>query len=288
MPDPSSRSATTKQKDKSQILCGQQRYKQRVYDNLRAQQRIMSNDTNERQVGILRGRNDTKQKDTSGTSRSQRHVRDIHCDPSHVQQRHKQKDKSILLRSVTTQTEIHCDPSAQQRQSRKTSDPSAVSNDTNRKTRSGPFRGQQRHKQRDKDRSFTFQQRHKQKDKSGSFAVIHCSGYLKVQRYAVDTSPYDSCFQNMGLVAVGHSLPPSAITEIKMYSNMFMFRANMDLRLIFLDARFESIEKQLWRNKQNDRPVRDSEIKAVLSQLFKTDQWLPLAGHVSEDVTSHA
>ncbi|GBN33728.1 hypothetical protein AVEN_97319-1 [Araneus ventricosus] len=51
---------------------------------------------------------------------------------------------------------------------------------------------------------------------------------------------------------------------------------------------FESIEKQLWRNKQNDRPISDSEIKAVLSQLFKTDQWLPAAGHVSEDVTSHA
>ncbi|GBN77749.1 hypothetical protein AVEN_153661-1 [Araneus ventricosus] len=51
---------------------------------------------------------------------------------------------------------------------------------------------------------------------------------------------------------------------------------------------FESIKKQLWRNKQNDRPISDSEIKAVLSQLFKTDQWLPPAGHVSEDVTSHA
>ncbi|GBL65525.1 hypothetical protein AVEN_161968-1 [Araneus ventricosus] len=51
---------------------------------------------------------------------------------------------------------------------------------------------------------------------------------------------------------------------------------------------FESIKKQLWRNKQNDRPISDSEIKAVLSQLFETDQWLPPAGHVSEDVTSHA
>ncbi|GBN15634.1 hypothetical protein AVEN_85543-1 [Araneus ventricosus] len=51
---------------------------------------------------------------------------------------------------------------------------------------------------------------------------------------------------------------------------------------------FESIEKQLWRNKQNDRPISDSEIKAVLSQLIKTDQWLPPEGHVSEDVTSHA
>ena len=43
--------------------------------------------------------------------------------------------------------------------------------------------------------------------------------------------------QNMGLVAVGHSLPPSAITELKLHSNMFMFRASLDLRLIFLDAR---------------------------------------------------
>ncbi|GBO08733.1 hypothetical protein AVEN_255749-1 [Araneus ventricosus] len=51
---------------------------------------------------------------------------------------------------------------------------------------------------------------------------------------------------------------------------------------------FESMKTQLWRNKQNDGPISDSEIKAVLSQLFKTDQWLPPAGHVSEDVTSHA
>ncbi|KAG8190486.1 hypothetical protein JTE90_006661 [Oedothorax gibbosus] len=76
---------------------------------------------------------------------------------------------------------------------------------------------------------------------SGGYKVIHCSGYLKVQRYNMDSSPYESCFQNMGLVAVGHSLPPSAITEIKMYSNMFMFRANMDLRLIFLDARVTNL-----------------------------------------------
>ncbi|GBM78710.1 hypothetical protein AVEN_25769-1 [Araneus ventricosus] len=51
---------------------------------------------------------------------------------------------------------------------------------------------------------------------------------------------------------------------------------------------FENIEKQLWRNKQNGRPISNSEIKAVLSQLFKTDQWLRPAGHVSEDETSHA
>ena len=77
--------------------------------------------------------------------------------------------------------------------------------------------------------------------------VIHCSGYLKVRPFPVNdmASAYDATggsgggvqLQNMGLVAVGHSLPPSAITELKLHSNMFMFRASLDLRLIFLDAR---------------------------------------------------
>lgn len=46
-----------------------------------------------------------------------------------------------------------------------------------------------------------------------------------------------SCVQNLGLVAVGHSLPSSSITEIKLNQNMFMFRASMELKLIFLDDR---------------------------------------------------
>ncbi|XP_010767821.1 single-minded homolog 1-A-like [Notothenia coriiceps] len=50
-------------------------------------------------------------------------------------------------------------------------------------------------------------------------------------------SPFDGCYQNVGLVAVGHSLPPSAVTEIKLHSNMFMFRASLDMKLIFLDSR---------------------------------------------------
>jgi hypothetical protein len=58
-----------------------------------------------------------------------------------------------------------------------------------------------------------------------------------VKPFPLDTAPYDSCLQNVGLVAVGHSLPPSAITEIKLHCNMFMFRASLDLKLIFLDAR---------------------------------------------------
>ncbi|UXI22261.1 hypothetical protein NH340_JMT08204 [Sarcoptes scabiei] len=81
---------------------------------------------------------------------------------------------------------------------------------------------------------------------AGGYKVIHCSGYVKTrQRHPssassvaiVDHDDQNRCCCNLGLVAVGHSLPPSAITEIKMYSNMFMFRASLDLKLIFLDAR---------------------------------------------------
>lgn len=67
--------------------------------------------------------------------------------------------------------------------------------------------------------------------------VIHCSGYLKIKHLQMDEAHYDACYANLGLCAVGHSLPTSAITEIKMYNNMFMFRASQDLRLIFLDSR---------------------------------------------------
>ncbi|XP_016332347.1 single-minded homolog 1-like [Sinocyclocheilus anshuiensis] len=68
---------------------------------------------------------------------------------------------------------------------------------------------------------------------SGGYKVIHCSGYLK-------TSALD-CYQNVGLVAVGHTLPPSAVTDIKLHSNMFMFRASLDMKLIFLDSRVSEL-----------------------------------------------
>ncbi|KAM7398667.1 hypothetical protein PAMA_006531 [Pampus argenteus] len=71
----------------------------------------------------------------------------------------------------------------------------------------------------------------------GGYKVIHCSGYLKVCQYMMDMPLYESCYQTVGLVAVGHSLPPSGVTEIKLHSNMFMFRASLDFKLIFLDSR---------------------------------------------------
>ena len=85
--------------------------------------------------------------------------------------------------------------------------------------------------------------------------MIHCSGYLKVKNSATDNlqfpneqtrfhSKFDkklshknmnrsiltfwpncsTSLPSVGFVAVAHSLPPSSITEIKMHSNVFMFR----------------------------------------------------------------
>ncbi|XP_056323583.1 single-minded homolog 2 [Danio aesculapii] len=73
---------------------------------------------------------------------------------------------------------------------------------------------------------------------SGGYKVIHCSGYLQVRPLVLDVSVCQSCCQ---LVAVAHSLPPSGLTEIKLHSNMFMFRASLDLKLIFLDSRVSEL-----------------------------------------------
>ena len=65
--------------------------------------------------------------------------------------------------------------------------------------------------------------------------MIHCSGYYKIPYYASDQ--FDPGYNSPYLVAFGHSLSSSAITEIKMNNTMFMFRASLDFKLIFLDSR---------------------------------------------------
>jgi single-minded-like protein len=89
---------------------------------------------------------------------------------------------------------------------------------------------------------------------TSGFKVIHCSGYLKVKQFNLDTlSCYgpatnntENCYQNIGLVAYGYSLPSCSITEIRLYSNMFMFRAGQDLKLLFLDSRLEFIKNRIF------------------------------------------
>ncbi|UYV75101.1 SIM2 [Cordylochernes scorpioides] len=84
---------------------------------------------------------------------------------------------------------------------------------------------------------------------AGGYKVIHCSGYLKARLHR-------GRVQNAGLVAVGHTLPASSLTEVRLYSTMFMFRADLDLRFSFMDPRVccltgydcqELIEKTLYQ-----------------------------------------
>ncbi|XP_053979895.1 single-minded homolog 2 isoform X2 [Hylaeus volcanicus] len=91
------------------------------------------------------------------------------------------------------------------------------------------------------------------------YKVIHCSGYLKCIIEGPVGSEYEDgtgrCIRNVGLLAVGHSLPTRSITEVKLHQNMFMFRASLDLKLIFVDTRMaemtgynppDLIEKNLY------------------------------------------
>ncbi|GAA50744.1 single-minded protein [Clonorchis sinensis] len=75
---------------------------------------------------------------------------------------------------------------------------------------------------------------------TAGFKVIHCSGHLKVRSVTVDGFPY---YQNLGLIAFAYAIPsPNANnTEIRLTSGMFMFRASLDLKLIFLEGRIASI-----------------------------------------------
>ena len=72
--------------------------------------------------------------------------------------------------------------------------------------------------------------------------VIHCRGYLKIKKVMLGgdlSGSFEPSYQNVGFVAVANSLPPSSITEVKMYSSVFMFRASLDLKLIFLDQQVQ-------------------------------------------------
>lgn len=79
---------------------------------------------------------------------------------------------------------------------------------------------------------------------ASGFKVIHCSGFLKVKQfnlepmacYSSTTNTPENCHQSIALVAYGYSLPSCSITEIRLFSNTFMFRAGQDMKLLFLDS----------------------------------------------------
>ncbi|XP_071648652.1 uncharacterized protein [Temnothorax longispinosus] len=101
------------------------------------------------------------------------------------------------------------------------------------------------------------------KNKAGlvteGYKVIHCTGYVKRRKTSIGFQ-YQDCENNV-LMAVGHSIPLSSsemkkkLYEIEMHHNMFMFRASLDLKLMYFDSRVteltgydpqELIEKNLY------------------------------------------
>lgn len=82
---------------------------------------------------------------------------------------------------------------------------------------------------------------------SSGYKAIHCNGYLKVKLRQKDSFADRVCLDQMSsdsggewdsyaLVAVGHSLLPTASTEIRLNNQSFMFRANLDLKLYYVEA----------------------------------------------------
>jgi len=93
------------------------------------------------------------------------------------------------------------------------------------------------------------------------------------------------CYHNVGVVAIGNSLPSNTggITEMRLYSNMFMFRASLDLKLIFVDARFVHAMISLYHRSTPStrrnwlvKPARRTHIKHSSSNcqaVFKSIKW---------------
>lgn len=85
---------------------------------------------------------------------------------------------------------------------------------------------------------------------SNGYKAIHCSGYLKVRcnpsniivpkcgqkSDSNNINRPDKEWEAYALVAVGHSLLPTASTEVKLGASSFMFRASLDLKFYYIEA----------------------------------------------------
>lgn len=71
---------------------------------------------------------------------------------------------------------------------------------------------------------------------SSVLQVIHVTGRIRCRPALVPGSTR-SVRRPMGLVALAHTLPPSTLNEVRMESQMFVFRVNMDLQVIYCENR---------------------------------------------------
>ncbi|XP_053362791.1 neuronal PAS domain-containing protein 1 [Clarias gariepinus] len=72
--------------------------------------------------------------------------------------------------------------------------------------------------------------------KSSGYKVIHVTGRIRCRPALVPGSSR-ALHRPMGLVALAHTLPPSTLNEVRMESNMFVFRVNMDLQITYCENR---------------------------------------------------
>ncbi|XP_067101824.1 neuronal PAS domain-containing protein 1 [Osmerus mordax] len=72
--------------------------------------------------------------------------------------------------------------------------------------------------------------------KSSGYKVIHVTGRIRCRPALVPGSGRP-VRRPMGLVALAHTLPPSTLNEVRMESNMFVFRVNMDLQVTYCENR---------------------------------------------------
>lgn len=72
--------------------------------------------------------------------------------------------------------------------------------------------------------------------KSSGYKVIHVTGRIRCRPALVPGSTR-SVRRPLGLVALAHTLPPSTLNEVRMESQMFVFRVNMDLQVTYCENR---------------------------------------------------
>uniref|UniRef100_A0A8C5EQV9 PAS domain-containing protein n=2 Tax=Gouania willdenowi TaxID=441366 RepID=A0A8C5EQV9_GOUWI len=72
--------------------------------------------------------------------------------------------------------------------------------------------------------------------KSSGYKVIHVTGRIRC-RPALAPGSTRSVRRPMGLVALAHTLPPTTLNEVRMESQMFVFRVNMDLQVTYCENR---------------------------------------------------
>ena len=66
--------------------------------------------------------------------------------------------------------------------------------------------------------------------------MIHVTGRIRSRPPLVSGSGR-AVHRPLGLVALAHTLPPSTLNEVRMESQMFVFRVNRDLQVTYCENR---------------------------------------------------